>query len=261
MIKKIAAVTLIGALAISIYNFTAFDAPGTDPGQLTGHPAPPALASGSTPPETGQLDASDSSSLPDAEFDDGTEVVLGIRVRKDRNCEVELKDYVTSEGEMFSAYSCTPLAPAPDHEYRHYDNKTLAAMSYSDAEASALLGRRLIQTDTGRAYELLIRASALDGGNVEHIAWLADQAYGTVEINGEPQVGNLKRLYELATLAARIGHSPARSEYLRNELIRTGTSRDQLNELDKRAEELFRSMREVQQTVLGEITIGGQDDA
>jgi hypothetical protein len=47
--------------------------------------------------------------------DDGTEVVLGIRVRKDRKCTVELKDYVTPDGRMFSAYSCTPNEPRPAH--------------------------------------------------------------------------------------------------------------------------------------------------
>ena len=193
--------------------------------------------------------------------DDGSEVVLGIRVRKDRNCTVELNDYVTAEGEMFSAYSCTPRDPAPPHPYGHYDDDTLAVMAYADAEAAALLGRRLIGTETRRSYELLIRASALEGGNVEHLAWLADQAFGTVSVNGQLQLANIKRQYELATLATRLGDAPGRSMYLRNELIEAGVAPDELASLDARAAALLQSMQEIQRTVLGEVNIGGQGDA
>lgn len=193
--------------------------------------------------------------------DDGSEMVLGIRVRKDRNCTVELKEYVTPAGEMFSAYSCTPRDPAPPHAYAHYDDDTLAVMAYADAEAAALLGKRLIGTDTRRSYELLIRASALEGGNVAHLAWLSDQAFGTVSVNGQLQLGNIKRQYELARLAARLGDASGRSAYLRNQLIEAGVATDQLAMLDTRAAALFQSMEEIQRTVLGEVNIGGQGDA
>ena len=139
--------------------------------------------------------------------DDGTEIVLGIRVRKDRSCRVELKDYVTTAGEMFSAYSCTPNKPAPPHIYADYDNATLASMSYADADAAALLGRRLIGKDTRKSYQLLIRAAALDGGNVEHIAWLADQAFGAVAVNGEPQIANLKHQQVFQLHQSTLRHS------------------------------------------------------
>ncbi len=192
--------------------------------------------------------------------DNGTEIVLGVRVRKDRNCRVELKDYVTTTGEMFSAYSCTPNNPAPPHIYADYDNATLASMAYADADAAALLGHRLIGKDTRQSYQLLIRAAALDGGKVEHIAWLADQAFGAVEINGEPQVANLKQQYELAALAARLGDNPAKARFLRNELKKIGLSEVQLGSLDKRAYALLQSMRNIQLTVLGEVTIVDQGE-
>jgi hypothetical protein len=192
---------------------------------------------------------------------DGTETVLGLRVRKDRKCRVELKDYVTTDGEMFSAYSCTPNKASPPHIYADYDHATLAAMAYADADAAALLGQRLIDRDSRRSYQLLVRASALDGGNVQHLAWLSDQAFGAVEINGRPQVGTLKRQYELAALGARLGDDPGKADYLKSELIRVGVADEQLNSLDLRVSALLRSMRDIQRTVLGEVTIGGQDDA
>lgn len=194
------------------------------------------------------------------EFDDGTEVVLGIRVRKDRNCTVELRDYVTPDGEMFSAYSCTPNEPGPEHPYAHYTDATLETMAYSDAEAAALLGKRLIERDTGRSYEMLIRATALDG-DFGHLAWLADQAFGITAIDGEPQVENLKQQYELAAIASHFGDISGRSAYFRDELLRAGLSGRQLRALDERVADVLRSMHEIQVTVHGKSTIGGQGDA
>lgn len=197
----------------------------------------------------------------DVVADDDTEIVFGIRVRKDRNCTVELKDYVTPDGEMFSAHSCTPHNPGPPHPYAHYDDDTLAAMAYADATAAALLGQRLVRTDTRMSYQLLIRASALDGGDLEHIAWLSDQAFGVTAINGAPQVANMKRQYELAALVTRLGEPSHKSTYLRNELMKVGVDARQLDSLDARVEELFQSMRDIQRTVYGEVTIGELNDA
>jgi len=190
-----------------------------------------------------------------------TEIVLGIPVRKDRDCRVELKDYVTPDGEMFSAYSCTPNKFAAAHRYAEYDNETLSSLAYADADAAALLGHRLIDRDTGRSYELLIRASALDGGNIEHLAWLSDQAFGIVAIDGKPQLLNLQRQYELAALATHLGGNPGRAAYLRNELSENGVEESQMNSMHQRVNVLLETMREIQRTVIGAVTIGGRDDA
>ena len=253
MIRIITVTTVLGVSAAYFIYIGQFDTPIDTPAEHI-HPSnvpTPEHPVATSLDEPGQAAAND----------DGTEVVLGLRVRKDRNCRVELKNYVTTDGEMFSAYSCTPNEPKPPHQYAEYDNATLATMAYADADAAALLGRRLIGKDTRKSYELLIRASALDGGNIEHLAWLSDQAFGAVAINGKPQVANLKRRYELAALAAQLGDDPGKAGYLKNELIRVGVAEDQLNSLDLRVSALLQSMREIQQTVIGEVTIGGQDDA
>ena len=124
--------------------------------------------------------------------DDGTEIVLGLKVRKDRNCRVELNDYVTPDGEMFSAYSCTPHEPRALGRFDHYDNETLAELAYSDPAAAAELGERVMADDKPRAYKLLVRAAALDGGDYRRLAWLADQAFSAVSVDGAPQIDNLE---------------------------------------------------------------------
>lgn len=220
-----------------------------------------------TPPSSPEIAAAAVGILPNeqsatvAAGNEATEIVMGLRVRKDRNCRVELKDYVTPDGEMFSAYSCTSTTPATPHHYAEYNNETLAGMSYADADAAALLGQRLIASDTGKSYELLIRASALDGGNLEHIAWLSDQAFSAVEIDGEPHIENLQRRYELAALAARLGGGPELSDTLRSQLSSLGIEPSQLQQLDATADALLKTMLHIQQQVIGESTLGGQGDA
>jgi len=252
MIKKITIATVLGAAVVSYISANLHDAPKHDSVE-------PALSNSST---ASLRPAATAVSKPMQEIavDDGTEVVLGLRVRKDRNCDVELKDYVTPTGEMFAAYSCTPKESMPPHDYAEYDNETLASMAYSDADAAALLGHRLIKKDTRKSYQLLIRASALDDGNIEHLAWLSDQAFGATDINGEPQIANLQRQYELAALAVRLGDDPGKTNYLRDELLRLGIAEAKLVRLDTRVDVLFQSMRDIQRTVVGEITIGGQGD-
>lgn len=254
MIKKITLATVLGAAVVSYIGADLNDAPGG------GLPDPAHSSSSPTPPAPAPVVTAVSTPAQAIDVDDGTEVVLGLRVRKDRNCDVELKDYVTPTGEMFAAYSCTPSNPVPPHDYAEYDNKTLESMAYSDANAAALLGQRLIDKDTRKSYQLLIRASALDDGNIEHLAWLSDQAFGVTDINGEPQITNLQHQYELAALAVRLGDDPGKTNYLRDELLRLGIDEAKLLRLDTRADVLFQSMRDIQRTVLGEVTIGGQGD-
>ena len=213
-------------------------------------------------PEVSPSPTADRAPAPEAQNVTGrAETVLGVKVRQDRRCTVELRNYVTSDGVMFPAYSCTPYRQSEPHPYEHYGEATLEAMAYADADAAALLGRRLIAADTSRAFDLLIRAAALDGGNVKHITWLSDQAFGTLEINGIPQVANIERQYELAELAARLGDTTQEPAYFRRQLIDIGAGADRLNSLDAEVEALLQSMRDIQRDVLGEVTIGGHGDA
>ena len=189
-----------------------------------------------------------------------SEVVLNVRVRKDRNCDIELNDYVTTGGEVFSAYRCKPRTPRPPHPYAHYDNGSLEALAWADPEAAALLGMRLAGSNPEKSYEMLVRATALDG-NVAHLAWLADQAFSAVRIDGALQVDNVKRRYELTALASRLGGDPSATQFLRDTLQDAGIDAYSLGRLDDRVEQLLESVHDIQRAVYGEIRYGGQTDA
>ncbi len=92
--------------------------------------------------EPGSESQADSSQL-----NDGTEVVHGIRVIKDRNCTVKVHYIETSPGVTTTAYSCEPneVRQGP---YDEYSNETLAELAYSDADAAELLGIRKDDTIT-----------------------------------------------------------------------------------------------------------------
>ena len=229
--------------------------------QQSGQPA--TLADASPPPAvTEPTNARGVSLTPETATtsDDETEIVLGLRVRKDRNCTVELNDYVTTDGEMFSAYTCVPSRQSAEHPYAQYTDGALRELSFADADAAAQLGRRLVHKDREQSYTLLLRATALDG-DVRHLAWLADAAYGRYRVDGELQVDNVMRQYELAALSAHFGGDPSTSNYLREELLNSGVSQDQLIQLDRRVDDLLRIASNIQRNVYGEVRHGGQPDA
>ena len=130
----------------------------------------------------------------------------------------------------------------------------------ADPEAAALLGRRLAGAERRKAHEMLVRATALDG-DVGHLSWLADQAFSAVRIDGELQINNVKRRYELAALASRLGGDPAIPRYLRQLLVDEGLSDTSLDALDARVDALLESVHEIQRAVHGEVRFGGQNDA
>lgn len=226
----------------------------------------PSIRSGGAPPTEAELPRQPVAARPaarhltDAAPAGNSETVAGIRVRKDRNCEVERQLFVTPGGETFDAYRCLRQAPRQPHPYAHYDNDSLEVLAWSDAAAAALLGRRLVARDRHKSYEMMLRATALDG-DISHLAWLADQAFSAIRINGETHVANVKRRYELAALASRLGGDPATPSMLRNLLVDAGLGADSLELLDERVDTMLQSVRDIQRSVHGEVRYGGLDDA
>lgn len=247
------AIILAAALGIGAAAYLATDtARYTETTEGAGRTAPPNRAA--------PLHSATAETAPTAATAETSEVVLGLRVRKDRDCDVELNDYVTTDGQVFSAYRCTPRSSQTPHPYGHYDNGSLEVLAYADPEAAALLGRRLAASDRDKSYQMLVRATAL-GGDVAHLGWLADQAFSTLRIDGALQVDTVKRRYELAALASRLGGDPAASQFLRSALIEAGVSGHRLERLDERVDTLLESVHDIQRAVYGEIRYGGQADA
>ncbi len=188
--------------------------------------------------------------------DEDTEVVLGIRVRKDRNCTVQLHYIESEDGIVKEAYSCEPHAGAAGRPYQDYDLQTLGQLAYGDAAAAEELGRRIAESDPALALEMMIRASALSA-DASPVIWLAQVSYSVVSVNDVPRVESMKTSYVLNELAYRMGHRSADPSEWRTLLQEADVSGTEIERLDRAVDGLLSRMREIKLNVTGDSGLGG----
>jgi hypothetical protein len=183
-------------------------------------------------------------------IDANTEIVHGMRVRKDRNCTVELNYVDAGDGNVIEAYSCTPNQAAEPDEFDQYTNETLAGMAYSDASAAEALGKRLAESDLESARELMIRSAALRPENPQSVLWLASAYYGLVAVNGEPAINEMMENYVLARLAEELGTSGA-ANGIKGQLAKAGFEDKDFRQLEDVVNAELTTVREIQLEVTG----------
>ena len=178
-----------------------------------------------------------------------TETVLGIEVRKDRNCVVRRHYLDLGNGTVTDAYSCVPASPDVD-DYEHYSDEQLRVLSYSDAKAASILGKRLVEVDLAEAEALLLRAIALQPANLDPVMWLAAQAHS---LRGDTRAAHVARAntYVLTRVAQELG-STAGIEWILADLEQAGFTPDDVRRLDERVRERLRQIRDIQLEVFGD---------
>lgn len=181
-----------------------------------------------------------------------TEVVMGIPVLRDRNCTVTRHYIDLGDGLVTEAYACVPHDKAPG-AYEHYGDNELAVLAYSDAKAASTLGKRLVAADPGRSRELLIRAAALEPGNVEPIMWLASQAYSLRGDSNEARVA-MANAYVITGTARALG-SGADIDWLVEDLRDAGLNDQGFGTLDRLVEQDLQMIRAIQLDVFGRSSI------
>jgi hypothetical protein len=90
-----------------------------------------------------------------------------------------------STGELVDAVECQRSSPKPTHEYETWSDEALEALAYSDPIACLVLGRRVAQSLPMKSWNLMVRSSALLGGDSRPIKWLATNSFNQVKENGE----------------------------------------------------------------------------
>lgn len=183
---------------------------------------------------------------PDSPF----EIVHGLRVRKNRNCTVEIQYLDAGNGTVIEAYSCTPNQPSAPGALDHYDDEALAAMSYSDALAAEVLGKRLAEADPERARALLLRSVALKPQNTSPLLWLASENYSLVATNGEPAILEMTQKYLLSRVAEELG-TPGAAASIRNNLTSIGFEETDFLALEKDVVADLAMIRSIQIEVTG----------
>ncbi len=155
----------------------------------------------------------------------------------------------------FQGYSCNRSA------YENYSNAALESLAYGDAEAASVLAYRLRHSDYPRALRLAIRAAALSGGDVSALisatSWRPLQ-----DENGEPSLSGFAQAYVLHSLIERIRSSSYKKPGMYETNIRRISDKpdEMLDDLDDIVDQLLDDARQIELDVIGNSTIGGDDD-
>ncbi len=155
----------------------------------------------------------------------------------------------------FQGYSCNPSP------YENYSTEALDSLAYGDAEAASVLAYRLRFTDYPRALRLAVRAAALSGGDVRTLIsatyWRPLQ-----DESGEPSLSGFGQAYVLHSLIEKIRNSSYRMPAMYEMNIRHISDKpdEMLDELDDIVDRLLDDARRVESDVVGNSTIGGDDD-
>ena len=182
----------------------------------------------------------------------GTEVVMGIKVRKDRACSVQRHYVDLGNGTVTDAYSCVPHEAIAD-DYERYSDDELRVLSYSDARAASVLGKRLVEVDLDESRRLLLRAVALKPANLDPVMWLAAQAYSLR--GSSPAAQNARANTYVLTRTAQAMGSGASVDWVLEDLERAGFDEADIAGLEERVRENLRRIREIQLEVYGETLV------
>ena len=182
-----------------------------------------------------------------------TEIVMGVPVLRERDCTVTRHYVDLGNGTVTEAYSCV-RNEEPDDDYETYSDAELAVMAYSDAKAASVLGKRLVEVEPDRSRALLLRAAALEPGNVEPLAWLASQSYS---LRGETDAARsaTANAYIITQTARALG-SDADLDWIVEDLRKAGFQEDDITALDDFAKKDLDRVRSIQLDVYGETSIG-----
>ncbi len=190
------------------------------------------------------------------------EVVHGLRVRKDRNCTVTAHYIPNGDGTVTAAYSCEPNVAGDQNPYDGYSDETLAEMAYHDAIAAETLGMRLRNEDQELAMSLVIRASALAGGDARPILEFSNAYPAAARIDGQSVAKTLQVQYVLSAVVEILGAENHGRQFWESR-VRTSVEEPDaaIEQFNEEALKIIAEMQAIQREVTGVTTIrrGGEN--
>jgi hypothetical protein len=189
--------------------------------------------------------------------DDDVDIVLGGSWRNADCTYVTVQVVRPSTGELVDAVECQRSSPKPTHEYETWSDEALEALAYSDPIACLVLGRRVAQSLPMKSWNLMVRSSALLGGDSRPIKWLATNSFNQVKENGEIATGAIQRRYVLDRLAERLEGSSDPSFDFREYYLRNSLDDTHFERLDRRVDTLLYDMKVIEEETTGKSTIQG----
>lgn len=189
--------------------------------------------------------------------DDEVDIVLGGSWENDDCTYVAVQVVKVPSGELVDAVECQRSSPRPTHEYESWSDEALSALTYSDPIACLVLGRRAAHTHPEMSWDLMIRSSALLGGDTRPIKWLATNSFNQVKTNGEMATGTLQRRYVLDTLADRLEGNQDPSFDFREDHLRESMGDVDFERLNRTVDTLLHNMKVIEEETTGKSTIKG----
>ena len=248
--------TLLTAAAIVFWQYQPPDPLTTaesQPQSFAGHSATePVAAQPERMQPARQLDTVSADVAPD---DGALETVMGISVRKDRNCTVELYQSINPEtGELKDAYICAPDSQPEIDPYTNYSDSVLAGMAYGDAHAAEILGLRMIVSSDpeieAQGLKLLLRSVALTN-DTRAIALAQNARYSNISKGDELNEKNVRRLLVLSHVANAVKPGSMASNRYEGLLISNGADQEELAQLKSDSLAILSELAEIQAEITG----------
>jgi hypothetical protein len=184
-----------------------------------------------------------------------SEFEVGLTAREDRDCSVELYQRIDAQSDDHSCESSYPPEPDP---YESWDEETLAGMAYGDAHAAEVLGlRHVASTDPRRealGLALLYRSVALSGDS-DSFQKAIGLRYAYLEIDGEPQVHNLRQLLVFSVIGKILGDQRLNSTQLSRYLKQADVPQTEIEGIRAGARSILQGMADLQTEMTGDTTI------
>jgi hypothetical protein len=181
---------------------------------------------------------------------------------REGGCEIVTRHMPNGDGTALELYSCEPLKPKEKHPYESYSSAALESLAYSDAKAAEILGVRLRDKDLAKSMSLMIRASALQGGDTGPVLHFFHIYPHPHAIDGVPVKKAIRAKFVLSAVA----------DLLSGDTYYTGLWEDRIRQyssnpeteialLHEQALQIVGEMRQIELEVTGSSEIGGRDDA
>lgn len=232
------------ALLVSVLIGLYAGSPGDRvPRELPDSPAGSALAGGQRAPERPAV-------LPEQSYSPAPD--------RDSNCDIVTHYLPGGDGTVTEAYSCEPVASQTRHPYESYSTETLASLAYSDSKAAETLGMRFRERDEPLAMSLMIRASALAGGDTEPLVRYFNAFPHPTSIDGVTVPATARTQFVLLSVMELLGKEPYDLSRWADRIREFSPDPErELAVLKGRAERIVEEMRQIQLEVTGETSLGG----
>lgn len=181
---------------------------------------------------------------------------------QDDGCEIVTRYIANGDGTVRELISCERLNPKQKHPYESYSNEALEALAYADAKAAEVLGIRLRDRDLAKSMSLMIRASALQGGDSKPLVQFFNSYPHAHEIDGVPVAKTIRTKFVLSAVVDLLSADTFYAGPWEDKVRRYSSDPEsEIAQLYQQAIQIIEEMRQIELEVTGSSTIGGQGDA